>query len=137
MTLRLSHAFVTIDDPDKALTFYRDVLGLEVRLDVPFDGFRWLTVGPPSQPDLEIVLMEPKEGPMLDEEAAQAVRLLLRKGILGGGVFQVDDCRRTYEDLKKKGVQFAGAPEERFYGIEAIMTAGLGNCFSRTQHTDH
>jgi predicted enzyme related to lactoylglutathione lyase len=48
-------------------------------------------------------------------------------------VFQVDDCRKTYEELKKKGVQFAGAPEEKFYGIEAIMKDGLGNWFSMTQ----
>jgi hypothetical protein len=84
---------------------------------------------------MEIVLMEPKPGPMLDEEAASAVRLLLRKGVLGSGVFEVDDCRKTYEDLKAKGVQFAGPPEERFYGIEAIMKDGQGNWFSMTQHT--
>jgi hypothetical protein len=65
--------------------------------------------------------MEPKPGPMLDEEAAEAVRLLLSKDVLGAGVFHVDDCRKTYAELKKRGVQFTGAPEERFYGIEAVM----------------
>jgi hypothetical protein len=100
-------------------------------------GFRWLTVGPQGQPDMEIVLMEPKPGPMLDEEAAAAVRLLLKKGVLGAGVFNTEDCRATYESLKAKGVQFAGAPEERFYGIEAIMKDGLGNWFSVTQHKNH
>jgi len=69
----------------------------------------------------------------VDEEAARALRLLLKKGVLGAGVFQVDDCRKTYEELKARGVQFKGAPEERFYGIEAIMTDGLGNWFSMTQ----
>ena len=73
----------------------------------------------------------------LDEEAAKAVRLLLKKGVLGSGVFEVDDCRRTYDELKSKGVQFAGPPEERFYGIEAIMKDGQGNWFSMTQHKDH
>jgi len=79
-------------------------------------GFRWLTVGPRAQPELEIVLMEPTTGKMLDEEAAKAFRLLLKKGVLGAGVFSVEDCRKTYEHLKAKGVQFAGAPEEKFYG---------------------
>jgi predicted enzyme related to lactoylglutathione lyase len=74
---------------------------------------------------------------MLDDEAAQAVQVLLRKGVLGAGVFQVDDCRKTYEELKAKGVQFAGAPEERFYGIEAIVKDGLGNWFSMTQPKPH
>jgi catechol 2,3-dioxygenase-like lactoylglutathione lyase family enzyme len=134
MIQRLSHVTFFVSNQEQAKQFYVTTLGFEVRTDHTMEnGFRWLTVGPPRQPDLEIVLMEPKEGPMLDEEAAQAVRLLLRKGILGGGVFQVDDCRRTYEDLKKKGVQFAGAPEERFYGIEAIMKDGVGNWFSMTQ----
>jgi predicted enzyme related to lactoylglutathione lyase len=74
---------------------------------------------------------------MLDEEAAQAVRLLLKKGVLGAGVFQVDDCRKTYEELKQKGVQFTSAPEERFYGVEAIMKDGVGNWFSVTQPKPH
>jgi catechol 2,3-dioxygenase-like lactoylglutathione lyase family enzyme len=134
MIQRLSHVTLFVNNQEEARDFYINKLGFEVRTDHTMDnGFRWLTVGPKSQPDLEIVLMEPKPGPMLDDEAAQAVRLLLKKGVLGSGVFQVDDCRRTYEELRKKGVQFAGAPEERFYGIEAVMKDGLGNWFSMTQ----
>jgi len=134
MIQRMSHVTLFVNNQQEAKAFYVDKLGFEVRTDHTMDGgFRWLTVGPKAQPELEIVLMEPKAGPMLDEEAAQAVRLLLKKGVLGSGVFQVDDCRKTYEELKKKGVQFAGAPEERFYGIEAIMKDGLGNWFSMTQ----
>jgi len=100
-------------------------------------GFRWLTVAPKTQPELEIVLMEPTPGPLFDQEAAKAVRMLLKKGVLGSGAFEVDDCRKTYEELKAKGVQFAGPPEERFYGIEAIMKDGQGNWFSMTQHKPH
>jgi catechol 2,3-dioxygenase-like lactoylglutathione lyase family enzyme len=138
MITRLSHVSMFVNNQDDAKTFYVDTLGFEVRTDQTMDnGFRWLTVGPKGQPDLEIVLMAPKPGPMLDEEAAAAVRLLLKKGVLGAGVFEVDDCRKTYEELKAKGVQFAGAPEERFYGIEAIMKDGLGNWFSMTQPKPH
>lgn len=134
MIQKLSHVTLFVNNQDEARKFYVETLGFDVRTDATMEGgFRWLTVGPKNQPDLEIVLMEPKSGPLLDEEAAAAVRLLLKKGVLGAGVFQVDDCRRTYDELKKKGVQFKGAPEERFYGTEAIMSDGLGNWFSMTQ----
>jgi catechol 2,3-dioxygenase-like lactoylglutathione lyase family enzyme len=134
MIQRLSHVTLFVNNQEEAKQFYVGKLGFEVRTDHTMEGgFRWLTVAPPSQPDLEIVLMEPKAGPMLDEEATAAVRLLLRKGVLGAGVFHTDDCRGTYEQLKRKGVQFAGAPAERFYGIEAVMKDGLGNWFSVTQ----
>ena len=90
----------TINNPKD---FYINKLGFEVRTDHTMEGgFRWLTVGPKTQPDLEMVLMEPKAGPMFDEESAQAIRLLLKKGVLGSGVFQVDDCHKTYEDVKNK-----------------------------------
>jgi catechol 2,3-dioxygenase-like lactoylglutathione lyase family enzyme len=138
MVKRLSHVTLFVNNQDQARDFYVNKLGFEVRTDHTMDnGFRWLTVGAKDQPDVEIVLIEPQSGPMLDEEAAQAVRLLLKKGVLGAGVFQVDDCRRTYEELKQKGVQFAGAPEDRFYGVEAIMKDGVGNWFSMTQPKPH
>lgn len=130
MIQRLSQVTLFVNNQDEARDFYVNKLGFEVRTDHTMEnGFRWLTVGPKSQR----VLMEPKPGPMLDDEAAHAVRLLLKKGVLGSGVFQVDDCRKTYEEHRRKGVQFAGAPEDRFYGIEAIMKDGLGNWFSMTQ----
>ena len=138
MVKRLSHVTFFVNNQDQARDFYVNKLGFEVRTDHTMDnGFRWLTVGAKDQPDVEIVLMEPKPGPMLDEEAYQAVRLLLKKGLLGAGVFQVDDCRKTYEELSKKGVQFAGAPEDRFYGVEAVMRDGLGNWFSMTEPKPH
>jgi catechol 2,3-dioxygenase-like lactoylglutathione lyase family enzyme len=138
MVQKLSHVTLFVTNQDQAKDFYVNKLGFEVRTDHTMDnGFRWLTVGARNQPDVEIVLMEPQPGQLLDEEAAQAVRMLLRKGVLGAGVLQVDDCRKTYEELKQKGVQFAGAPEERFYGVEAIMKDGVGNWFSMTQPKPH
>jgi catechol 2,3-dioxygenase-like lactoylglutathione lyase family enzyme len=138
MITKLSHVTLFVNNQEDAKNFYVNKLGFEVRTDQTMDGgFRWLTVGPKTQPGLEIVLMEPKAGPMFDEEAAAAIRMLLKKGVLGSGVFEVDDCHKTYEELKAKGVQFAGAPQERFYGIEAIMKDGMGNWFSMTQHKPH
>jgi catechol 2,3-dioxygenase-like lactoylglutathione lyase family enzyme len=139
MIQKMSHVTLFVNNQDEAKDFYVNKLGFEVHTDHTMDnGFRWLTVVPKMQRDLEIVLMAPTAGPMFDEEAAAAIRLLLKKGVLGAGAFEVDDCRKTYEELKKKGVQFAGAPEEKFYGIEAILKDGLGNWFSMTQRNpDH
>jgi len=138
MITKMSHVTLFVTNQDAAKDFYVNKLGFAVHTDQTMDnGFRWLTVVPPAQKDLEIVLIEPIESPMLDAESAAAVRLLLKKGVLGAGAFETPDCKRTYETLKAKGVQFAGAPEERFYGTEAVMKDGLGNWFSVTQPKPH
>lgn len=134
MIRALSHTTVWVKDQDEALAFYRDKLGFEVRTDVEMDGgFRWLTVGPKEQKELEIVLMEPRPSPMLDEEAAEMIRRLVDKGVMGAGVFATSDCRETYEQLKARGVEFTSPPEEKFYGIEAIFKDTSGNWYSLTQ----
>ena len=134
MIQKLSHASILVLDQDSAYDFYVNKLGFEVRTDARMDnGFRWLTVGPKGQPDLEIVLMPVEPGPMMEEARATQLRTLIKEGAFGVGVFETSDCRRTYEELKAKGVQFTGAPEDRFYGVEAIMKDGLGNWFSMTQ----
>jgi catechol 2,3-dioxygenase-like lactoylglutathione lyase family enzyme len=137
MIKKMSHATVYVTNQEKALEFYRDKLGFEVRTDATMDGgFRWLTVSPRSQPDFEIALMEPKAGFMFDEETAAQLRALIEKGVLGTGVFDTDDCRATYEELKSKGVEFKSPPAERPYGIEALFKDNSGNWFSLTQHTE-
>src|SRR5437588_10045667 len=104
MITRLSHATIYVLDQEEALKFYRDKLGFEVRTDMTMDnGFRWLTVAPKTQPDLEIVLMAVKESPMFPAETAALLRQLLQSGSMGAGVMGVDDCRKTYEELKAKG----------------------------------
>lgn len=134
MITRLSHATIYVLDQDEALKFYRDKLGFEVRVDFKMDnGFRWLTVGPKTQPDLQIVLMALAEGPMFPAERVATLRKLIEEGALGAGVLEVDDCRKTYAELSAKGVQFMGEPEERFYGIETMLKDNSGNWFSMTQ----
>jgi catechol 2,3-dioxygenase-like lactoylglutathione lyase family enzyme len=134
MISRMSHTTIFVLNQQDALEFYTQKLGFEVRMDQTMDGgFRWLTVGPRTQPDLEIVLMEVKAGPMMDEATAQQFRTLIEKGKMGAGVFQTPDCRKTYEELKAKGVQFLSPPQERFYGVEAILKDNSGNWFSMTQ----
>ena len=65
------------------------------------DTFRWLTVGPPGQPDLEIVLLVPGP-PMMPPEAAEQIKALIGKGAMGSGVFATDDCRGTYESSSER-----------------------------------
>lgn len=134
MISRMSHTTIFVLNQQEALEFYTQKLGFEVRMDQTMDGgFRWLTVGPRTQPDLEIILMEVKPGPMMDEATAQQFRTLIEDGKMGAGVFQTSDCRKTYEELKARGVQFLSPPQDRFYGIEAILKDNSGNWFSMTQ----
>lgn len=134
MVTKMSHTTLYVQNQQKALEFYRDKLGFKVCNDVTMEGgFRWLTVQPPNQGELEIVLMEPTPGMMLDNETAQAFRVLLDKGLMGAGVFETDSCQRTYEELKSKGVEFTQVPQDRFYGVEAIFKDNCGNWFSLTE----
>lgn len=134
MIQRLSHATVWVLNQDSAYDFYVNKLGFEVRDDHKMDnGFRWLTVGPKGQPDLNIVLMPTDPSPMMDQETSEALRALIGKGKMGGGVFHTADIHKTYEELKGKGVVFTQAPTERFYGIEALMKDDSGNWFSMSQ----
>ena len=92
MITKLTHSTVWVLDQDAALDFYTGVLGFEVRTDATMDSFRWLTVGPPGQPDFELILAVPGP-PMLDPESAEQIRAMVAKGALGAGVFATDDCR--------------------------------------------
>ena len=137
MITKLSHATLFVTSQDKALETYRDKLGFKVVMDVSMDnGFRWITVQPPNQPDVEIVLLEPKPGPMFDEASVKALSTLLEKGMMGAGVFDTENCQATYDELKAKGVEFVSPPADRFYGIEAIFKDGCGNWFSLTQRKE-
>jgi catechol 2,3-dioxygenase-like lactoylglutathione lyase family enzyme len=115
-----------VTDQEAAKRFYVDVLGFEERTDVTMgEGFRWVTVGHPTQPELDITLMVP--GPPLDNEMADAVRRALASGSMGGFGLQTDDCNKTYEELSAKGVEFVQPPSERPWGVEAVMRDNSGN----------
>jgi catechol 2,3-dioxygenase-like lactoylglutathione lyase family enzyme len=133
MIKKLSHVNVFVEDQDRAKAFYTEKLGFEVRSDATMDGFRWLTVGPKDQPDLNILLARPQP-PMFSEEDAQALLRLVAKGVMGAGVIETDDIRTTYAELKGKGVTFLQEPAERPYGIEALFRDDSGNWFSLNQH---
>ena len=133
MIQRLSHATIYVMNQDAARDFYVNKLGFEVRNDQSMDnGFRWLTVSPKGQPDLQLILMQ-VDGPNIQADVAATLKSLMEKGRLSGGVLQVDDCRATYEELKAKGVEFLSPPADRFYGVECVLKDNSGNWFSMTQ----
>jgi catechol 2,3-dioxygenase-like lactoylglutathione lyase family enzyme len=130
--MQISHMMVPVNDQDEALAFYTDKLGFELRADVPFPGGRWLAVGPASQPDLEVVLIDPDMGPFAPEVVAK-VREVVSYGAIGAGILRVDDCHAAYEELRGRGVEFTEEPSERFYGIDAGFRDTSGNPWRLTQ----
>jgi uncharacterized glyoxalase superfamily protein PhnB len=133
--LRIASAQLWVHDQDEALTFWVDKVGMEVRADVtlPEMGFRWLTVGPPGQPDVSIVLMAIPGQPVLDEETREQVRTLTAKGFASTVFLTTDDCKASYEELSGRGVEFTEAPEQRPYGIDAGFRDVSGNSVRLTQ----
>jgi catechol 2,3-dioxygenase-like lactoylglutathione lyase family enzyme len=131
MITNLSHTTIWVLDQDEARDFYTSKLGFDVRVDERMDDFRWLTVSPPGS-DHQLILLEPGP-PMMDEDTAEQVRGLIAKGVLGPGAFRTDDCRRTYAELRDRGVNFLSEPAERFYGVEATLRDNSGNWFSMTE----
>jgi catechol 2,3-dioxygenase-like lactoylglutathione lyase family enzyme len=134
MIQKLSHCTIWVLDQDRAHEFYVGKLGMEVRTDQRMGDFRWLTVGPKGQRDLELILLKISPGPMLDPKTAETLRGLVEKSALCPGAFETADVQKTYEELSRKGVRFKGPPEERPYGIECVMFDDSGNYFSVTQH---
>jgi len=113
MTLTLSTCFVLVHDPDAALAFYKDVLGLELRNDVAREQFRWITVGSTSQPGVAIVLTNYLGGSPADNDALAA---LIAKGALNGVHFHTDDLDETFEKMRAAGAEIVQEPTEQSWG---------------------
>jgi predicted enzyme related to lactoylglutathione lyase len=134
--IRIANAQLWVHDQDEALAFYTQKVGLEVRTDVTvpeLGNFRWLTVGPPGQPDVAIVLMAIPGPPVMDAATADQVRNLMAKGFAGTIFLTTDDVHADYEELKGRGVEFVEQPEERPYGIDSAFRDPSGNHIRLTQ----
>ena len=134
--IKLSTAHLWVHDQDEALAFYTKKLGFEVRSDVTLPemgNFRWLTVGPASQPDIAIVLMPIPGPPVMDADTAEQVRALMAKGFAGTVFLTTDDLGSSYEELRQRGVEFSEEPEERPYGIDSGFRDPSGNSLRLTQ----
>jgi uncharacterized glyoxalase superfamily protein PhnB len=134
--IRISNAQLWVHDQEEALAFWTEKVGMEVRSDVTLEemgDFRWLTVGPPGQEDVTIVLMAIPGPPVMDGETADQVRDLMSKGFAGGLFFATDDCQASYEELRARGVEFSETPEERPYGIDSGFRDPSGNSIRLTE----
>jgi len=137
--IKIANAQLWVHDQDEALAFYTEKVGMEVRADVTvpeLGDFRWLTVGLPGQDDPSIVLMAIPGPPVMDSETAQQVKTLMGKGFAGTIFLTTDDCQASYEELKRRGVDFTEQPEERPYGIDSAFRDPSGNHIRLTQERE-
>ena len=114
MTIALQYCHVTVNDVDESLGFYRDALGLEVHNDVGSGGFRWVTLGSPDQPGVEIVLSEPHAG--RSQADGDALQELLTKGVLPMTIFSASDLDATFEKVRASGAEVLQEPIDQPWG---------------------
>ena len=135
MIQKMSHATIYVFDQEEAKEFYVGKLGFEVKADNTFpNGFRWLTVMPKGQSEVEIALVKVgTSANKVAQEDIDAMTELVKKGLFSSGAFHTADCRKTYEELKAKGVEFTSEPTDHFYGVLAVFKDPFGNVFSMTQ----
>jgi catechol 2,3-dioxygenase-like lactoylglutathione lyase family enzyme len=129
MLKSLTTVSVWVHDQDEALAFYTEKLGFELRQDVTvpeLGNFRWLTVGLPGQ-DVAVALMDVPGPPVFDADTQAKVKEVLAKGAAGGLFFSTDDVHASYEELKSRGVEFQGEPEQQPYGVDVGFRDPSGN----------
>jgi predicted enzyme related to lactoylglutathione lyase len=134
--IKIAYTGLWVHDQDEALAFYTEKLGWEVRADVTvpeLGNFRWLTVGPPGQPDVSVVLNAVPGPPVMDAETAEQVETVMAKGWAGQVMLASDDVQASYEELSARGVEFVEKPEERPYGIDSAFRDPSGNQFRLMQ----
>jgi catechol 2,3-dioxygenase-like lactoylglutathione lyase family enzyme len=130
MLKQLTHVNVWVHDQDDALAFYTEKLGMELRDDVTvpeLGNFRWVTVGVPGQPDVALTLMAVPGPPVFDADTRDKLTELMAKGAAGGLFFSTDDVHASYEELKRRGVEFQQEPEQQPYGIDVGFRDPSGN----------
>ena len=137
MPMKFSHANLWVHDQEEALAFYTEKVGLELRDDITLPelgDYRWLTVGPPGQPEIAFILSTPGP-PVADKETTKQLLDLVAKGVVSGIHFLTDDCEGTVKELKERGVEISEEPTEMPYGIDAEFRDPSGNRSRLTQRT--
>jgi predicted enzyme related to lactoylglutathione lyase len=127
MDVLFDACFLSVDDHDKAIEFYRDALGFEVRNDVRAYGMRWTTVGPPSQPEINIVLEPPAADPGISPSDREALSDLLAKGLLRGLNFKTADLDAAFERVQATGAEVVQEPMDQSYGRDCAFRDPAGN----------
>jgi predicted enzyme related to lactoylglutathione lyase len=134
MITSFTHHTIFVTDQDEAKEFYVNTLGFKVNTDAEMGDFRWLTVSPPEQPNMELILMPLKPSPMMDGAVCEQLKELLKGGHMPSGVFETNDCRKTYAELVAKGVEFTHEPKDEVYGVATVMRDPFGNWYSLSEH---
>ncbi len=137
--IRIANAHLWVHDQTEALEFYTKKLGFEVRQDVTLPemgDFRWLTVSPPGQEDVSIVLMAIPGPPTFEESTVEKIKDLMARGVAGTVFLTTDDCRASFEELKGRGVEFVDEPTEMPYGIDSSFRDPSGNHLRLAQVRD-
>ncbi|MEV0896063.1 VOC family protein [Actinoplanes sp. NPDC049802] len=117
MSLVIHSTFLPADDPEKSLAFYRDGLGFEVRNDVGYGDMRWITVGPPGQPQTSIVLHPPGADPGLTDSERRTIAEMMAKGCYAGIILGATDLQETYEKLAASGAEVVQEPFDQPFGV--------------------
>ena len=117
MNLTIHSSFLPHTDPEASLAFYRDTLGFEIRLDVGYEGMRWITVGPPDQPDTAIVLHPPTATPGLTDAERTTLLELMAKGSYFGANLASPDLDGTFAELEASGAEVVQEPIDQPYGV--------------------
>jgi len=135
--MRIGSAHLWVHDQDVALKFWTEKVGMEVREDVSFPeemgSFRWLTVGPPGQDDVNLVLMAVPGAPLMDEATRKQVLDLTAKGFAGTVFLITDDIEKSYKEMTDRGVEFTEKPNQMPYGIDSGFRDPSGNSVRLTQ----
>jgi uncharacterized glyoxalase superfamily protein PhnB len=137
--LKIASAQLWVHDQEVAMKYWTEKVGMEVRQDVTvpeMGNFRWLTVGPPGQDDVSIVLMAVPGDPVMDEPTRKQVLDVVAKGFAGTVFLTTENCQASYEEMKSRGVEFTEPPTQMPYGIDAGFRDPSGNSVRLTQLAD-
>ncbi|KAF0846980.1 VOC family protein [Nocardia caishijiensis] len=137
MNITIHQSYLPQDDPDAALTFYRDTLGFEVRNDVGYNGMRWITVGPQGQPDTAIVLHPPAADPGITDDEKRVITEMMAKGTYAGINLATDDLDGLFEKLQAGDVEVVQEPTDQPYGIRDCAFRDPAGNMIRIQQTKH
>jgi len=117
MDIKICNAFLPHDDRDAAVEFYCDKLGFELRNDVGYNGMHWLTVGPPGQPEINLVLFPPGADPGVTEDERRTITEMMAKGTYGSMLLSATDLDATFEELQAKDVDIVQEPIQQDWGV--------------------
>jgi len=135
MDITIYSSFLPQNDPEAAIAFYRDTLGFEVRLDVGYEGLRWITVGPADQPSTSIVLYPPAVDPGVTEDERRTIAEMMAKGTYATVVLATKDLDATFERLATGGVEVVQEPTDQPYGVRDCAVRDPAGCLIRIQES--